>query len=109
MSYDIWTEAEQRDGEENADVDALDWNYTYNVQPMTDRAGLRSLNLLNGVNAQVASLALATVIDRMADDPSGYRALNPANGWGDYDTFLGRLRDLREHLLTVPKATVRVG
>lgn len=109
MSYDIWTEAEQPDGEEDERVGSLDWNYTYNVQPMTAKAGLRSLNMLDGVPAPVAVLALEMVIDRMAAAPDEYRKLNPANGWGDYDGFLKRLVELRDHLLLVPKATVRVG
>lgn len=109
MSYDIWTEAEQPDGEEDERVGSLGWNYTWNVQPMTAKAGLPSLNMLDGVPAPVAALALDMVINRMADAPSEYRKLNPANGWGDYDRFLERLVVLRDHLLLVPKATVRVG
>ncbi len=46
----------------------------------------------------------------MESDPDGYKALNPKNGWGDYNGFLQRLGDLRGHLLEVPPdATVRVG
>ena len=103
MSYDIWTE-----GETNGAV-ALNWNYTYNVQPMIAKAGLPSLNMLNGVAAPVAVLALDALIDRFYDEPEVYRALNPENGWGDFDGFRQRLEDLRDYLLCVPKATVRVG
>lgn len=99
MSYDITTEPDT----------GLDWNYTYNVQPMTARAGLPSLNRLDGVPAVVAALALDRVIDRMASDPVMYREMNPANGWGDYDGFLGRLMSLAEHLRDNPEVTVRVG
>lgn len=106
MSYNIWTEGA---GEQPGELDALDWNYTYNVQPMTAKAGLPSLNLLDGVPAPVAALALDALIDRFYREPGEYRKLNPANGWGDFDGFLDRLQKLRDHLWMVPKATVRVG
>jgi hypothetical protein len=99
MSYDITTEPDT----------GLDWNYTYNVQPMTARAGLPSLNTLDGVPAVVAALVIDRIIDRMASDPVTYCAMNPGNGWGDYDGFLGRLLALSEHLHGYPDATVRVG
>lgn len=104
MSYDITVEGEQPD-----DLDYLDWNYTYNVQPMTALAGLPSLTMLDGVPAPVAVLALDAVLDRFNGAPEIYRALNPANGWGDFDGFRERLEALRDHLQRVPKATVRVG
>lgn len=31
-------------------------------------------------------------------DPDKFRALNPANGWGDYDGFLTALHDIRRWL-----------
>ena len=99
MSYDINTEPDT----------GLDWNYTYNVQPMTAKAGLRSLTELDGLTAYEAASKIAVVILHMERDPATFRALNPKNGWGDYDGFLGRLRDLHEHLLGYPEATVRVG
>ncbi len=99
MSYDINTEPDT----------GLDWNYTYNVQPMTAKAGLHSLHDLDGLTAYAAASKIAGVILRMEAVPDEYRALEPANGWGDYDGFLGRLRDLHEHLLAYPGTTVRVG
>lgn len=104
MSYDITVEGDVPD-----DVEYLDWNYTYNVQPMTAAAGLPSLTMLDGVPAPVAVLALQVVLDRFDLDPDRFKALNPKNGWGDFDGFRQRLGELRAHLLLTPKATVRVG
>lgn len=98
MSYDIYTEPP---GE-------LDWNYTYNIQPMTARAGLHSLTELDGMLCLEAYPIVQNVIRRMEAEPEGYRALNPSNGWGDYDGFLARLRDLAAGLARTPSAVVRV-
>ena len=99
MSYDITTEPDT----------GLDWSYTYNIQPMTANAGLHSLTMLSGVRADEAAAKLTAVIGRMEADPGDYRALNPTNEWGDYDGFIGRLCDLRDHLLAYPEVTVSVG
>ena len=37
------------------------------------------------------------VLDKMAADPDRWRAMNPPNGWGDYDRCLqGRMRRFAE-------------
>lgn len=107
MSYDIWLEADLG-GPETVTVGSLDWNYTYNVQPMTAKAGLRSLNDLDGTAAEDAAARIANVIAAMEADPAGYRALNPENGWGSYDTFLPALRELYAAFRDAPRAKVRV-
>jgi hypothetical protein len=99
MSYDITTEPDS----------GLDWNYTYNVQPMTAAAGLHSLTRLDGMKARDAAGVLDSVLRNFDGDPETYRALNPKNGWGDFDGFRLRLGDLYAHLLKVPDAVVRVG
>jgi hypothetical protein len=86
----------------------LDWNYTYNIRPMTEKAGLRSLTDLHNLLASEALPIIASVIEAMEADPEDFRALNPANGWGDYDTLLERLHDLRDELATHPAAIVSV-
>lgn len=108
MSYDVWTVPLDADREEGPAVGGIDWNYTYNIQPMTAKAGLRSLNDLDGVPTDVAALALTTVIERMEADPEGYQALNPSNRWGDYAGFLYALKELRDGLLDVTNSKVRV-
>lgn len=99
MSYDITTEPDT----------GLDWNYTYNIQAMTAKAGLRSLMELDGCSTRQAAHILSSVIHNMEATPDEYRALNPKNGWGDYDGFLERLRVLRDHFVAHPGETVRVG
>lgn len=85
-----------------------DWhNYTSNCALMWRAAGV-DLAEFEGRPARECEYSLAVAIGRMEADPDTYRAMNPANGWGDYDGCLaflrGILRDLRNH----PHATVRV-
>jgi hypothetical protein len=35
------------------------------------------------------------VVRRLEADPGTYTAMNPSNGWGDYDGLLDVLRDMR--------------
>lgn len=106
MSYDVWMEHDFGNG--FVRVGAVDWNYTYNISPMTHRAGLGSINDLNGLRADDAADRITKCIAAMEANPDVYRALNPENGWGDYDGFLAHLKSLRDGLQTAPEATVRV-
>ncbi len=45
---------------------------------------------------------------RMASDPEKYRAMNPPNGWGDYEGARDYLTDLLEGCLAHPKTTIYV-
>jgi hypothetical protein len=99
MSYDITTEPDT----------GLDWNYTYNIQPMVAKAGLHSLNDLDGMKARIAADALDSVLDKFSTDPDSFRELNPKNGWGDFYGFCDRLRFLRDHLRDHSETTVCVG
>lgn len=47
-------------------------------------------------------------IQDMEAHPEVYRAMNPPNGWGDFDSFLPLLREFAEFLETHPWATIKV-
>ena len=76
-------------------------NYTYNVSPMffdafpstpEDRTG--GIRQLDGLTGRECSELLRVAIEAMAGDPEKYRAMNPSNGWGDYDSALVMLRQM---------------
>lgn len=39
---------------------------------------------------------LADIVRGLEADPERYRAMNPPNGWGDYDSLLETLRKMRD-------------
>lgn len=66
-------------------------NYTYNCSPMLWEANKASLSDLNGKPVEEVALVLSEGVAIMRADPERFRAMNPANGWGDYDSWLGYL------------------
>lgn len=109
MSYDIWLEADLG-GEERTRLVTLDWNYTSNVAPMWRRAMPETDGLtgMEEMNAGEAAAVLREGIARMEADPEPYRALNPENGWGDFDSQLTALRELAHACEASPQAVVAI-
>lgn len=83
-------------------------NYTSNVFPMWCEALGHSLADLAEKNAGASLPALQRAVADMEADPARYQAMNPANGWGDYDGALDYLRRLRDACAEHPKATIRI-
>lgn len=85
-------------------------NYTYNVWGMFRLAlGGDCLNDLDRMDAGAAAERLGPAITAMRADPSTYRAMNPPNGWGDYEGAVQFLERCRATFVMHPRATVRVG
>lgn len=107
MSYDIDFEL---DGGAGPIRVGRDFNYTSNCAPMWRMAMPLTDGLagLEGTSCKSAAVTLAAGIARMEADPAAYRKLNPANGWGDYDSTLELLRDLLAQCKSIPNATVRI-
>ena len=58
---------------------------THNLTPMWDKAGVKdALYNSDGKAAGETIAALEAGLADMRAKPEEYRALNPANGWGDY-------------------------
>lgn len=105
MSYDIWLEIDTG-GPEPATV-AQDWNYTSNCAPMWRAAGA-PLADFDGELADTCLPVLNHAIAELENNPDPYRAMDPENGWGSYDSLLPALRRLRDMFAAHPRATVRV-
>lgn len=110
MSYDIWIEADVG-GPEPVQLNVLPyWNYTSNVVPMWRKAmpDTDGLGGLDGLDCRSAAEHLEAGILRMEADPDDYRALNPASGWGDFDSQLKGLYVLLKACRSAPNATVGI-
>ncbi|PZG07179.1 hypothetical protein C1I95_31390 [Micromonospora craterilacus] len=105
MSYDIHLSIDSG-GPEPATVWGS-WNYTSNCGAMWRRAGA-DLAEFEGKTAAECLPILVAAIRRMEDEPATYQAMNPPNGWGDYDSLLHALRQLADAFRAHPKATVEV-
>lgn len=109
MSYDIWlvidTGAPEDDWPEVVEIG----NYTSNVFPMWVKAlGGVSLSEFHNAPCSEAAGPLAEAVKRMEADPAAYQAMNPPNGWGDYEGALTYLRRLAEACAKHPKCWIRI-
>lgn len=94
MSADVWIRRNTCETCGRADDDGPEVNITYNLSPMLRAAGFVGWQTLVGMLAIDAGHHLNGVLNIMAEDPERFRAMNPPNGWGDYDKCLqGRLRE----------------
>lgn len=99
-----------------------DWNYTHNCNRMAnavlDPEELRLAGkawwlkhgrpdvaeeaegtwweMLDGSDGPRGAALLNRIISELAADPERFRAMNPPNGWGDYDSFIEILREMRD-------------
>lgn len=93
-----------------------EWNYTHNCNGMAnavldenyeqrpvgeevfcfkDKGHVSWWRRLNGLSGPEGAAFLDTIIRGLEADPERFRAMNPPNGWGDYDSFLKRLTEMR--------------
>lgn len=110
MSYDISLYLDvDTGGPEPLTVCVADvGNYTVNVARMwTDALG-HSLGDLKEKNAGDSLPALTAAVVRMTVTPEHYRAMEPSNGWGDYEGALAYLTALRDACVVHPKATIHI-
>ena len=106
MSWDVWLEIDTGSGNYMTEGDL---NYTSNAGVMFAKAGLSHFGgTLNRMEAPRAVIILKDVITAMEEDPATYRALEPPNGWGDYDSALEFITKVYRLCLAHPKATLRV-
>lgn len=88
----------------------VEQNYTHNTNGMINVALDRDehwLDALNGATGPEGARLLDGIIKELESDPPRFRAMNPPNGWGSYDSVLPLLRKMRDAVGEVP-ATWRV-
>lgn len=79
-----------------------EWNYTHNTNRMINHAfadsswaGTSWWRCLDGMTGSDGAAFLDRIIRSMESDPETFREMNPENGWGDYDSLLVVLREMR--------------
>jgi hypothetical protein len=110
LSLDIYLETDVNTGGAELHVVGLYWaNITHNVASMWQRAGcFEALYKSAGKAAADILPALERAEGEMRREPGAYRALDPSNGWGGYDSALEWLGKLIAACRRYPKAVVRV-
>jgi hypothetical protein len=84
-------------------------NYTHNVTPMWDLAGVyNALYNSDGKKAKDIIQELDDGVAKMVSSPKKFIKLNPKNGWGSYDTALDFLREVLQKCRENPTATIRI-
>lgn len=86
---------------------------TWNVFPMfykaLNNAGIstegKSISKeWDGKNAQEVLPEVEAIIQQMEAEPSIYRAMNPSNGWGSYESALEFMQAVRNAIVSSPKS-----
>jgi hypothetical protein len=89
----------------------LELSYTYNVSPMFNEAlsgftdGIRTID---GMRGRDAENGLLIGVIGMQSEPKKYIAMNPDNGWGNYEGALEVLQTLLKYARKYPDAVFRV-
>jgi hypothetical protein len=105
MSYDLALYADLG-GPEPVSL-RLNWNYTSNGAEMWCAAGA-NLAEFAGKTAGECLPALTAAVATMRAEPERFRAMDPPNGWGSYDTLLPALDELVAAFTEAPMARVWV-
>lgn len=84
-------------------------NYTFNVSKMyydVFKNGFRED--LHGVSAYDCIFILEKAIEKLKANPEKYKAMNPENGWGNYEGAISFLEAILSACKENPKCTVRI-
>lgn len=71
-------------------------SHTYNLSAMWRRAGMfeNASSELDGLTGAVIAERADQALVKALREREAFEALNPANGWGDYEGFVRTLADL---------------
>lgn len=82
--------------------------HTYNLSPMWRLAGVFDKSSdLDGVRTIDLAPKLVRALVLAWENADDFRAINPPNGWGDYDGFLETLTKFTRLTLEHPRGVVR--
>lgn len=105
MSWDVWLEAEV-DGTAVTLIDSV--NYTHNCNRMIREAGFAEWPKgLDGMNCLTFIQKLDAALVAMIGDRPKFRAMDPDNGWGDFDSLFRVLNEISASFSPFPSGTVR--
>lgn len=103
MSWDIGIEVN------GVHFENADWNYTHNCNEMMRQAGYDWVYHLSGQRVCETLPRFQAMLDELESHPQKYRAMNPENGWGSYDSLCKKWREIlpraKEIVESVPNAT----
>ena len=82
-----------------------DESYTYNVSRMWYKVypADKYMVQIEGMKGKQAYKKLAHAKKVMEENKEEFEAMNPLNGWGSYEGFLGFIEKLMKHSLDYPK------
>lgn len=90
-------------------LEPFDANYTHNVVPMWEKAGVyEALYKSDGKQAKEIIPELEIGYEFMKNNPDLFIPLNPPNGWGDYETALEFLNNILDSCKKYPKTIIQV-
>lgn len=69
------------------------WNYTHNCNDMMREAGYDWIYHLDGERVADTLPKFQAMVENLEANPEKYRAMNPENGWGDYDRLCAKWRE----------------
>ena len=108
MGWDVYLEADLGSGGA-VQVGDLDAHYTYNVSPMFSAVIGTGLNELDGIRASEMAEKCVAILDAFNRDPAKFKAMNPSNGWGDFEGARKFIQTILNACREAPNATLRVG
>lgn len=101
MSLDLWLTVDAG-GDEPAQV-GRESNITHNLHAMCAAAGVDPWEFKGRV-AEDTLDELEDALRELRANPAKYRAMNPENGWGDYEGLVEWLAEVQEEAMRYPKA-----
>lgn len=103
MSWDIGI------GVNGIHFENAEWNYTHNCNDMMRKAGYDWVYHLNGQLVSETVPKFEAMLNELESHPKKYRAMNPENGYGNYDSLCKKWREIlpraKEIVESVPNAT----
>lgn len=69
-------------------LENADWNYTHNCNQMMRDAGYDWVYHLDGQRLDETLPKFEAMLKNLKAEPKKYRAMNPDNSWGDYDSLV---------------------